>query len=132
MKKVRVRDTGPEMAVRRLLFASGMRYRVNFRPKEPDIGRSSVDIAFPGKRLAIFVDGCFWHGCPEHGELPRANREWWERKFAENRERDARLTGQLEKGGWRVLRFWAHESPEEAFARIQDVLSYACKGAQKR
>lgn len=124
MKKVRVRDTGPEMAIRRLLFAAGMRYRVNYRPKDPDIGRSSIDIAFPGKRIAIFIDGCFWHECPDHGELPKANREWWEKKFAENRERDARITVQLEKSGWRVLRFWEHESPEEVIALIGNSHSF--------
>jgi DNA mismatch endonuclease (patch repair protein) len=118
MKNVRVRDTGPEMAVRRLLFASGLRYRVSYRPKEPDIGRSSIDIAFPGKRLAIFIDGCFWHGCPEHGEMPKANRLWWKKKFSENKDSDARVTGKLTQGGWRVLRFWAHESPEKICTRI--------------
>lgn len=123
MKKVRVRDTGPEMAIRRLMFAAGMRYRINYRPKEPNIGRSSIDIAFPGKRVAIFIDGCFWHECPEHGELPKANREWWERKFVENRERDARISVQLEKGGWCVLRFWEHESPEKILAIIGKSLS---------
>lgn len=123
MKNVRVRDTGPEMAVRRQLFAAGLRYRVNYRPKIPDIARSTIDIAFPGKRVAVFIDGCFWHGCLEHGELPKANREWWESKFAENRERDARITKVLEGGGWRVLRFWAHESPEGVRVRIINCLS---------
>ena len=125
MKKVRVRDTGPEMAVRRLLFASGLRYRVNYRPKMPDIGRASIDIAFPGEHLAIFIDGCFWHGCPEHGELPKANRQWWENKFTENRERDARVTENLSQGGWLVLRFWAHETPEKVCAHITDMLRNA-------
>lgn len=118
MKNVRVRDTGPEMAIRRLMFAAGMRYRVNYRPKELNIGRSSIDIAFPQKRVAIFIDGCFWHGCPLHGELPKENREWWDRKFVENKERDARITEQLEKSGWYVLRFWEHESPEKVLGLI--------------
>lgn len=123
MKKVRVRDTGPELVIRRLLFSSGLRFRVNYQPKFPDIGRASIDIAFPAKRLAIFIDGCFWHACPDHGELPKANREWWEKKFAENRERDARISEQLKKGGWCVLRFWAHESPEKVCMQIADILS---------
>jgi DNA mismatch endonuclease, patch repair protein len=118
MKKVRVRDTGPEMAVRRLLFASGLRYRVNYRPKTPDIGRSSIDIAFPGQRLAIFIDGCFWHGCPEHGDLPKANSKWWCAKFDENRKSDERVTNTLISAGWTVLRFWEHQSPESVFEEI--------------
>lgn len=123
MKNVRVRDTGPEILVRRRLFALGFRYRVNYRPKVAGIGRSSIDIAFPGKRVAVFIDGCFWHCCPEHGELPKANRKWWESKFAENKERDARVTNILKMAGWIVLRFWAHESPENVCAQIADTLS---------
>lgn len=122
MRDLRVRDTGPEIVIRRLLFASGLRYRVNYRPKNKDVGRGSIDIAFPGKRLAVFIDGCFWHSCPEHGELPKANREWWEKKFNENKERDARLTGQLVRCGWRVLRFWEHDSPEDILKTIKSTL----------
>lgn len=118
MKKVRVRDTEPEMAVRRLLFASGLRYRVNYRPKEPDIGRSTIDITFPAHHLAVFIDGCFWHCCAEHGEIPKANRKWWEQKFSENKARDERITRLLETGGWQVLRFWSHEVPENVCERI--------------
>lgn len=118
MKNVRVRDTGPEMAIRRLMFAAGMRYRVNYRPKEPNIGRSSIDIAFPSKRLAIFVDGCFWHGCPEHGELPKANRRWWCSKLEANRKSDERVTNTLNSNGWHVLRFWEHQSPESVVEEI--------------
>lgn len=122
MRNVRVRDTGPEMVIRRLLFAAGFRYRVNFRPKTPNIGRSSIDIAFPRKRVAIFIDGCFWHGCPEHGEVPKANNEWWENKFAQNRERDARITEKLTASGWIVLRFWTHEKPEKVCEHIEKIL----------
>lgn len=111
MKKVRTRDTGPEIAVRKVLYGQGLRYRVNYRPKEPDIGRSTIDIAFPGHHLAVFIDGCFWHCCPEHGEVPKANRDWWLAKFAENKSRDERITNILVSGGWQVLRFWEHESP---------------------
>lgn len=118
MKNVRVRDTGPEMAIRRLMFAAGMRYRVNYRPKEANIGRSSIDIAFPSKRLAIFVDGCFWHGCSEHGELPKANRSWWCTKLEANRKSDERVTNTLNSNGWYVLRFWEHQSPESVVEEI--------------
>jgi len=120
MKKVRIKDTGPEMAVRRLLYANGLRYRVNYKPKSPKLGRSTIDIAFPGKRLAIFIDGCFWHNCPEHGEIPKANNKWWRNKFAENAARDERVTKTLKEGGWWVQRFWAHETPENVYQLIQD------------
>lgn len=120
MAKVRTRDTGPEMAVRRLLYANGLRYRVNYKPKSPKLGRSTIDIAFPGKRLAIFIDGCFWHNCPEHGEIPKANNKWWRNKFAENAARDERVTKILKEGGWNVLRFWSHETPENVCQFIQN------------
>lgn len=108
------------MAVRRLLYANGLRYRVNYKPKLPTLGRSTIDIAFPGKRLAIFIDGCFWHNCPEHGEIPKANNKWWRNKFAENAARDKRVSQTLKEGGWRVQRFWAHETPEFVCQLIQD------------
>jgi len=122
MKKVKVRDTGPEMAIRRLLFSSRLHYRVNYNPKSPDVGRSTIDIAFPGRHLAIFIDGCFWHGCPEHGSMPKANQEWWRAKLVENTTRDKRVTEQLESGGWTVLRFWSHEEPETVHDRIMKEL----------
>jgi len=122
MAKVRTRDTGPEMAVRRLLYAKGFRYRVNYKPKLPSLGRSTVDIAFPGKRLAIFIDGCFWHNCPEHGEIPKANNKWWRNKFAENAARDERVTKILKDDGWRVQRFWEHENLENICRLIQEAI----------
>jgi len=100
MKKVRTCDTDPEMAVMKL-YSLSLRYRVNYRPREPGIGRSTIDNAFPGHPLAIFIDGCFWHCCPEHGEIPKANRDWWLTKFAENKSRDARITNLLVAGEWK-------------------------------
>ena len=122
MKKVRTRDTGPELAVRRLLYADGLRYRVNYKPKSPKLGRSTIDIAFPGKRLAVFIDGCFWHNCPEHGELPKANNKWWRDKFAENAERDEKVTKILTENGWIVQRYWTHETPENVCQVIQEAI----------
>ncbi|MEX5718582.1 very short patch repair endonuclease [Geodermatophilus maliterrae] len=120
MRRVRKRDNGPEMAVRRLLHAAGYRYRVAYRI--PGQRRRTIDIAFPRNRIAVYIDGCFWHGCPEHLHLPHANTEWWERKLAGNRARDASATEQLIGLGWTVLRFWEHEAPEDVVARIADAV----------
>lgn len=104
------RHTAPEMAVRRALHAAGARYRVQF--PLPGNRRRTIDIAFPRARVAVFIDGCFWHGCPAHGVQPRTNEEWWSWKIARNRDRDADSTRTLESQGWRVLRVWEHEDPE--------------------
>lgn len=124
MRRVRTRATGPEMAVRKCLHSSGARYRAQYRPKNVQIGRSSVDIAFPGVRLAVFIDGCFWHGCPVHGTVPKANRDWWSAKLDTNKAQDARVTESLRKQGWTVLRFWSHEEPDTVAAIILEKLSH--------
>ncbi|QNE45870.1 DNA mismatch endonuclease Vsr [Glaciihabitans sp. INWT7] len=109
MQGNRGRDTKPELAVRRLVHARGMRYRVNARV-EPDI-RRSADMLFTRKRIAVFIDGCYWHGCPAHFVLPKAHPDYWEAKIAGNRKRDAETNSLLELRGWTILRFWSHESP---------------------
>jgi DNA mismatch endonuclease (patch repair protein) len=116
MSRLRRRDNGPEMAVRRLLYARGVRYRVCFRI--PGQRRRTIDIAFIGARLAVYIDGCFWHGCPEHQHMPKANSSWWVQKIAMNRARDAVATAQLQDLGWAVLRFWEHEDPEDVVTTI--------------
>ncbi|MFF3416624.1 very short patch repair endonuclease [Streptomyces sp. NPDC002698] len=102
------RDTAPEVAVRRLLHAAGLRYRVNV--PVPGMSRRTIDIAFTKARVAIFLDGCFWHGCPEHATHPKANAEWWRKKLDRNMSRDIETTEHLAASGWTVLRFWEHES----------------------
>ncbi|NTV94912.1 MAG: very short patch repair endonuclease [Thiobacillus sp.] len=102
-------DTGPEMLVRRLLFRAGFRYRVQY--PVPGRKRRSIDIAFPGKRLAIFIDGCFWHGCSEHRTIPAHNARWWADKIQTNRKRDEDTTLLLQEAGWQVFRFWEHDDP---------------------
>ncbi len=109
MSRLPRKDTVPEMALRRLLFAEGFRYRVHRRV--PGMPRRTMDIAFPRLGVAIFVDGCFWHGCPDHGMTPKANRDWWCRKLDGNRRRDAETSAHLSSLGWVVLRFWSHEEP---------------------
>lgn len=109
------RDTKPEMQIRKLLFADGFRYRVNVRP-EKDL-RCKADIVFNKKRICIFIDGCFWHGCPIHFKLPKTNSEWWREKIDDNRERDARKTRELKERGWLVIRLWEHELNSTHFSR---------------
>jgi DNA mismatch endonuclease, patch repair protein len=117
MRANRRRDTGPEMALRTLLHRSGLRYRVDYRV---GTGRSAPrpDIAFTRARVAVFVDGCFWHSCPKHATMPKANRDFWESKLERNVERDRENDAALEAMGWTVIRIWEHESAETAAACI--------------
>ena len=112
MRSNRGRDTGPELALRRVLHARGLRYRVDH--PLPFDRRRRADVAFTRARVAVFVDGCFWHGCPEHGSTPRANSAFWSAKIERNRARDADTTERLEGLGWTVLRFWEHEEPSRS------------------
>lgn len=109
------RDTSPELAVRRLLHAAGLRYRVDFAPLG---GRRRADIVFTRKRIAVFIDGCFWHGCPIHATRPKANADYWVPKLERNIERDHETTTTLESAGWTVLRFWEHEMPTDVAEAI--------------
>ncbi|MFC5061137.1 very short patch repair endonuclease [Actinomycetospora atypica] len=111
MQLQRTRDTEPEMAVRRLLHAQGLRYRVD-RPPLPGL-RRRADLVFGPSRVAVFIDGCFWHGCPEHGNpRPRSNAWYWPEKIQRNRDRDADTDRRLAAAGWLVVRAWEHDPPE--------------------
>jgi DNA (cytosine-5)-methyltransferase 1 len=110
------RDTKPEILLRKGLTKRGLRYRVDCSPVE-DI-RSKADIVFPRLRLAIFVHGCFWHGCSEHARPTKSNTKWWAEKIAANRQRDKETAEKLSAAGWQVERIWEHEPPEEAADRI--------------
>ncbi len=103
MRRVRHRDTGPELQIRRALWRKGFRYRVNYKAYGV-----SVDIAFPARKVAVFVDGCFWHGCPAHYVAPLNNFDIWRRKYERNRDRDAKNSAKLEAEGWQVVRIWSH------------------------
>lgn len=120
MSTVRRRDNGPETAVRRRMHAMGLRYRVAW--PVPGQRRRTIDIAFTRAKVAVYIDGCFWHGCPLHGTVPRSNRSWWETKLAANRARDTSATAQLQQLGWTVLRFWEHESPDSVAERVYAVV----------
>ncbi len=121
MRQTKRRDTAAEVALRKELFRRGLRYRVDM--SIPDVTRSRPDIVFTSKKVAVFVDGCFWHSCPEHGTQPMANSEWWEAKLAANVKRDRRHDAELEAAGWTVLRFWEHDDPVGAADTVAEVLA---------
>lgn len=127
MRANRSRDTRPELAVRRLVHRAGLRYRVDVRPLAGFNRRA--DLVFTRAKVAVFVDGCFWHGCPEHHTVARTNADFWEAKVRRNRERDAETTTVLQKAGWQVLRVWEHEEPA-AVAREVEQLVRARKSGQ--
>ena len=121
MAKVRQQGTAPEVALRRELFQSGLRYRVNYAViKKPS---RVADIAFPRLKVAVFVDGCFWHGCPKHATWPKRNAEFWRQKIEANRIRDADTTAKLRGDGWTVLRIWEHETPIEASKSVIELIT---------
>lgn len=123
MAKVRQKGTDAEIALRRELYRIGLRYRVDYAVlKKP---RRVADVAFPGLRIAIFVDGCFWHGCPEHASWPKQNAEFWREKIEANRHRDTDTNERLRSMGWMVLRFWEHESPVEAAEVVAKTVAVA-------
>lgn len=117
------RDTTTEIAVRRELFRRGLRYRVDLAPV-PAL-RRRADIVFTRARVAVFVDGCFWHGCPIHGTAPKRNADYWRPKLAANVSRDRDTDRRLTDAGWLVLRVWEHEAAGDASDRIEVVLRAA-------
>jgi DNA mismatch endonuclease (patch repair protein) len=121
MQAQRTRDTAPELAVRRLLHHAGLRYRVD-RPPLPGL-RRRADIVFGPARVAVYIDGCFWHGCPQHGNQPRANSGYWDAKLAGNRQRDVDTDRRLADAGWHVVRAWEHEPPQAVARRVQQVVA---------
>lgn len=120
MSRQASRDTAPEVAVRRLLHASGYRYRLNERV--PHMSRRTIDIAFTRAKVAVFLDGCFWHGCPEHATRPKSNAEWWRQKLDRNMARDAETTAHLIAEGWTVLRFWEHQPPVQVAEQVAEAV----------
>ena len=120
MRATRGRDTAAEMAVRRELHRLGLRYRIDRQPI-PSV-RRRADIVFTAAHLAVFIDGCFWHGCPKHGTWPKANADFWREKIEANRRRDADTDQRLTEAGWRVLRAWEHENPARVARRVADIV----------
>lgn len=126
MRSNRGRDTTPELAIRRRVHAQGLRYRVNARPERQL--RRTADLLFTRARVAVFVDGCFWHGCPQHHTVAKANAAYWADKVTSNRARDAQTTSILSAAGWTVLRIWEHVPPDEASALIVRTVQAATGG----
>lgn len=126
MQRTRRRDTRAELLIRSAVHRRGLRYRVDTAPLAGM--RRRADLIFPTERLAVFVDGCFWHGCPVHGTLPKANRQWWQDKLDANRQRDRDTDRRLAEAGWQVLRAWEHEDPDDVADRIADEISRLRRG----
>jgi DNA mismatch endonuclease, patch repair protein len=120
MSRQRTKDTALELAVRQILHRAGLRYRVHY--PVPGIPRRSIDIAFTKQRIAVFIDGCFWHGCHLHRNIPASNRAAWELKIGTNRERDRHSEQHLMSSGWTVLRFWEHVAAPEIAAQIIEAM----------
>ncbi|GGN34661.1 DNA mismatch endonuclease (patch repair protein) [Actinoplanes campanulatus] len=115
------RDTKPELALRRAVHARGLRYYVNRRPIKAV--RRTADLLFPRIRLAVFLDGCFWHGCPEHHTVAKTNAAFWADKVAANRSRDIDTNTRLADAGWTVVRIWEHEATDQAAETIVEAVN---------
>lgn len=130
MRRAKETGTGPELALRRGLHRSGLRFQVQYHL--PELPRRTIDIAFPHLRIAVFVDGCFWHGCTAHRALPRNNAEWWAHKLALNRARDRDTDERLAHAGWIVMRFWEHDDAEIACAEVRSIVASVRAGRETR
>jgi DNA mismatch endonuclease (patch repair protein) len=120
MLATRRRDTPAEVGLRSALHRMGLRFRVDWPPLEGS--RRRADVVFTRARVAVFVDGCFWHDCPDHGTRPKENADWWAAKLEQNRLRDADTTRALTEAGWVVLRFWEHEDPATAAELVRQAV----------
>ncbi|WP_330440564.1 very short patch repair endonuclease [Micromonospora sp. NBC_00821] len=122
MKANRSSGTKPELALRRELFRLGLRYRVGIQIRLAS-RKVRPDVVFPKRKVAIFLDGCFWHGCPLHGRMPTDPTGYWRAKIGRNRDRDAADMRELEAAGWLAVRIWEHEVASEAAARVKNLVS---------
>lgn len=121
MRSNRGRDTKPELALRSAAHALGLRYRVSARPL-PHV-RRTADLVFSSARVAVFLDGCFWHGCPEHHTVAATNAAFWAEKILTNRARDCDTDRKLADAGWTSIRVWEHEDPQQAAAKIRTIVN---------
>lgn len=117
MSRIRGKDTKPEVALRKALWSLGYRYRLNSKlPGKPDL-------VFPRYRAVVFIDGCFWHRCPKHFQMPKNNRQFWYEKISANVLRDKKVTKQLEEDGWKVSRIWEHEVKSDLLSAVESVVA---------
>lgn len=126
MRGNRGRDTTPETAVRSLVHRRGLRFRTRYTIRLDGRRWTRPDMVFTRSRVAVYVDGCFWHACPEHGTRPASNADYWSPKLANNVARDADTNAQLSLRGWHVLRAWEHEDPEAVAERVARVVAERC------
>jgi DNA mismatch endonuclease (patch repair protein) len=122
MRGNRRSNTRPELALRSALHVRGLRFRKDHMIRTSGGERVKADIVFTRAQVAVFVDGCFWHGCPDHGNTPKANTHYWQPKLERNRARDSRITAALEADGWVVIRVWEHEAVMDAADLVADTL----------
>lgn len=122
MRAIRRTDTKPEIALRRLLHARGLRFRKDYRLDLPG-GRVRPDIVFTRRKVAVFIDSCFWHVCPEHGREPTSNEWYWTPKLRRNVERDRSNDATLAEAGWTVVRVWEHQALENAADEVARVVA---------
>jgi DNA mismatch endonuclease (patch repair protein) len=120
MSRLGSRDTAPELALRSELHRRGFRFRIDRAPV-PGV-RSRADLVMGPAKVAVYVDGCFWHRCPEHGTMPKANADFWDRKLKRNQERDLEVDRLLDERGWKVVRIWEHEDANAAADRVEAVV----------
>jgi DNA mismatch endonuclease (patch repair protein) len=130
MKANRRRDTQPELRLRSALHNRGLRYRCDLRVDVPAL-RVRPDIVFTRQRVAVFVDGCYWHGCPEHGSTPTRNGDYWRAKIVANQARDERVAAGLEAAGWHVVRIWEHDDMDKAAERIAAIVALRQQQARR-
>ncbi|WP_219814944.1 MULTISPECIES: very short patch repair endonuclease [unclassified Rathayibacter] len=126
----RGRDTKVELRVRSALHAAGLRYRLQL--KVPGSSRRTIDVAFPKQRIAVFLDGCFWHGCPVHHTVSKTNAGFWAEKVSRNRERDRDTDRLLQEAGWTSLRFWEHEDVDEIVRIVEEAVLREREAAEGR
>lgn len=129
MRNTARRDTPGELALRKELFARGLRYLVDVAPIP---GRRRADLVFRGPRVAVFLDGCFWHSCPTHATFPSNNRQWWADKLAANVARDRDTDRRLASAGWRVVRIWEHESPVVAATKVERIVRRRARSSRSQ
>jgi len=121
MRANRSKDTRPEVQLRSALHRRGLRFRKSYLIRTADL-KVRADVAFPSLKLAVFLDGCFWHSCPSHGVNPSVNAPYWRAKLQRNSQRDAHVNGSLAEAGWSVIRVWEHEDSAEASKRLADIV----------